>query len=129
MSVADARALVKMFAEDCVVHYGEFPVMRGKAELRPFVQSMFSNRLKEFVCQKTLRCLNGNAIGGTWTAKWVDAQDRQEEGGSRLRVLDHGRPAHRALGCRLQQLGRLTHYVFRSPGLMASDSPATPPAS
>lgn len=97
MSVAEARALVKMFAEvttsknvedflggftdDCVVHYGEFPVMRGKAALRPFVQNMFSDRLKDFACQKTLRCLNGNVIGGTWTATWVDSKTGKKKAG------------------------------------------------
>ena len=97
ISVEEARALVKLFAEvttsknvekflsgfteDCIVQYGEFPVMHGKDELRLFVQNMFSDRLKDFVCQKTLRCLNGNVIGGTWTAKWVDAKSGKNKTG------------------------------------------------
>ena len=147
MSVEDARALVKLFAEvttsknvedflggfteDCVVQYGEFPVMRGKDELRPFVQNMFSDRLKDFVCQKTLRCLNGNVIGGTWTAKWVDAKAGKKKTGRGFEfwIMDGKRIA--SLGRRLQQLGRMKCEItpFGLPGLIASDAPAIPPAS
>jgi hypothetical protein len=111
MSVADARALVKMFAEvttsknvedflggfteDCVVQHGEFPLMRGKDELRPFVRNMFSDQLQDFDCQKTLRCLNGNVIGGTWTAKWVDAKTgkRKASRGFEFWIMDGHRIA------------------------------------
>ncbi len=77
-----ARELVVLFAEvttskdvddflsgvtdDCVVQYAEFPIMRGKDELRPFVERLFSPNLHVFVCRKSLRCLSGNLIGGTW---------------------------------------------------------------
>ena len=88
-SVQEARELVALFAtvttamdvetflagftDDCIVQYGEFPVMTGKAAFRPFVERMFSPTLKNFTCQKTLRSLNGNVIGGTWSAEWTDA--------------------------------------------------------
>jgi ketosteroid isomerase-like protein len=97
ISVQEARDLVKLFAEvttsknvddflsgfteDCVVHYGEFPVMRGKAEFRPFVEQMFSDRLQSFVCRKSLRTLNGNVIGGTWIAEWTDARTGKRKQG------------------------------------------------
>jgi len=95
--LAEARRLVAMFADvttakdvdkflsgftdDCVVHFGRFAVMRGKQQLRPFVASMFSPRLKNFICRKTLRTLNGNVIGGTWTSEWVDAASGKKKFG------------------------------------------------
>lgn len=69
------------FTEDCVVQYGEFPTMVGKAAFRPFVEQMFSPKLKDFVCQKSLRTLNGNVIGGTWTAQWTDADSGKHKRG------------------------------------------------
>jgi len=88
ISPAEARRLVAMFAEvttskdverflsgftdDCVVQFGRFPTMRGKEQFRPFVASMFSPRLRDFVCRKTLRTLSGNVIGVTWMSEWID---------------------------------------------------------
>ena len=97
ISLAEARRLVALFAdvttskdverflagftEDCVVQFGRFPTMRGKQQLRPFVESMFSPRLKDFVCRKTLRTLSGNVIGVTWTSDWVDANSGKRKSG------------------------------------------------
>ena len=96
-TVQEARDLVALFAkvttskdvdeflggftDDCIVQYGEFPVMKGKDEFRPFVKNMFSPKLKDFVCQKSLRTLNGNVIGGTWTAAWTDADSGKKKAG------------------------------------------------
>lgn len=90
ITLAHARALVQQFAEvttskdvgafisgftdDCVVHYGQFPEIRGKAALRDFMTKMFPPRLKDFTCRKTLRSLSGNVIGVTWISEWTDAQ-------------------------------------------------------
>ena len=97
LSVQQAKDLVKLFAEvttsknvedfvsgfteDCVVQYGEFPVMVGKKQFRPFVEQMFSPRLEDFVCTKSLRTLNGNVIGGTWNASWIDAATGKTKAG------------------------------------------------
>ena len=96
-SLREARDLVKLFAavttsknvddflsgftDDCIVHYGEFPLMTGKAQFRPFVEQMFSPRLENFVCTKSLRSLNGNVIGGTWNATWIDGKSKQKKAG------------------------------------------------
>jgi len=69
------------FTDDCVVQYGEFPVMIGKSSFRPFVEQMFSPKLKDFVCEKTLRSLNNNVIGGTWAATWIDADSGKRKAG------------------------------------------------
>ena len=98
--LAEARRLVAMFAEittsanverflsgfteDCVVQFGRFPTMRGKEQLRPFVESMFSPRLKNFVCRKALRTLSGNVIGVTWTSEWIDANSGKQKAGRGL---------------------------------------------
>ena len=97
MSVQEARELVKLFADvttsknvddflsgftdDCVIQYGGFPQMTGKEQFRPFVEQMFSSRLKEFVCTKSLRTLNGNVLGGTWGANWIDAKTGKAKAG------------------------------------------------
>ena len=97
ITLQQTRDLVKLFAEvttsknvddflsgftdDCIVYYGEFPVMTGKAQLRPFVEQMFSPRLENFVCTKSLRTLNGNVIGGTWNATWTDGKSKQKKAG------------------------------------------------
>ena len=97
ISVQEARDLVKLFAEvttsknvdeflsgftdDSVVQYGKFPQMTGKGQFRSFVEQMFSPRLKDFVCTKSLRTLNGNVLGGTWNATWVDAKTGKAKAG------------------------------------------------
>ncbi len=77
----DVEAFLAGFTDDCVVQYNQFPVMHGKAALRPFVQEMFSPRLENFVCHKTLRCLSGNVIGGTWDATWTDSKSGKRKSG------------------------------------------------
>lgn len=77
----DVEGFLRGFTEDCVVQYGEFPTMVGKAAFRPFVVNMFSHKLKDFVCRKTLRTLNANVIGGTWTADWTDADSGNKKSG------------------------------------------------
>jgi ketosteroid isomerase-like protein len=51
----DVDAFVAGFTDDCIVHYGRFPEMRGKAALRAFMPRLFPSRLGDFVCRKTLR--------------------------------------------------------------------------
>ena len=96
-TVEDARDLVQLFAkvtssknvddflngftDDCIVRYGEFPEMRGKEVFRPFVEQMFSDRLKNFRCEKSLRSLSGNVIGGTWESTWTDAESGKKRAG------------------------------------------------
>jgi len=77
----DVDGFLAGFTEDCVVHFGRFSVLRGKGQLRPFVASMFSPRLKDFVCRKTLRTVNGNVIGVTWTSEWMDAGSGKRKAG------------------------------------------------
>ena len=77
----DVEAFLAGFTDDCVVQYNQFPIMRGKAAFRPFVQEMFSPRLKDFVCRKTLRCLSGNVIGGIWDATWTDSKSGKHKSG------------------------------------------------
>lgn len=97
LTVQEARGLVDLFArvttsrnvedflsgftDDCVVCYGGFAEMRGKESFRPFVQEMFSDKLKDFSCEKSLRCLNGNVIGGTWDTTWTDAESGKKKAG------------------------------------------------
>lgn len=42
---------------------------------------MFSPRMEDFSCEKTLRCLNGNVIGATWLATWTDAESGEHRVG------------------------------------------------
>jgi len=71
-SAKDADAFLDGFTDDCVVQYGAFPMLTGKKALRTLVKQMFSPRFDNFVCRKSLRCLNGNVIGGSWVSDWVD---------------------------------------------------------
>ena len=80
----DVERFLAGFTEDCVVHFGRFPVMRGKGQLRPFVATMFSPRLAHFVCRKTLRSVNGNVLGVTWTTEWRDASSGKMKAGRGL---------------------------------------------
>jgi SnoaL-like domain len=75
----DVEKFLSGFTDDCVVQYGPFPTIRGKQQLRGFTISMFSPKLKDFICRKTLRTLSGNVIGGTWTAEWVDAESGKKK--------------------------------------------------
>lgn len=77
----DVDEFLAGYTEDCVVRFGKHPEMRGKAELRPFVEDMFSPRLQDFVCKKTLRLVNGNVIGGTWTSTWTDEKTGKQKAG------------------------------------------------
>jgi hypothetical protein len=53
--------------------------MVGKRAFKPFVQQMFSPKLQDFVCRKSLRSINANVIGGTWSAEWIDADTRKKK--------------------------------------------------
>jgi hypothetical protein len=77
----DVDKFLSGFTDDCVVQFGRFPTMRSKREFRPFVASMFTPRLQDFVCRKTLRSLNANVIGVTWTSEWVDADSGKKKAG------------------------------------------------
>ena len=90
-SVADARAIVKRFAEvttslhvdtfvegftpDCVTSFNEFADMKGREALRQFMEPRFE-RLAEagsrFLCRKALRSLTGSTFGVVWFNEWID---------------------------------------------------------
>ena len=80
-SSKDVEAFVAGFTDDCVVQFGRFPEMHGKAALRRFAQGMFSDRLEDFTCRKTLRSLSGNVIGVTWISEWTDAATGERKKG------------------------------------------------
>ncbi len=80
----DVEAFLAGYTDDCVVQYGQFPVMHGKDALRPFVEQMFSPRLQDFVCRKILRCLSGNVLGVMWLATWTDAKSGKRKTGRGL---------------------------------------------
>jgi SnoaL-like domain len=75
----DVEKFLSGFTDDCVVAYAQFPIIYGKAQFHPFVESMFSPKLRDFICHKTLRSLNGNIIGGTWIAEWTDADSGKKK--------------------------------------------------
>ncbi|MDX2203560.1 MAG: nuclear transport factor 2 family protein [Hyphomicrobiaceae bacterium] len=89
ISLQDARALVRLFAEvttsqdvdafvsgfteECVVHFAPAPLIHGREALRHHMATFFTSQRRGFVCKKSLRALNGNVLGVTWTNRWTDA--------------------------------------------------------
>jgi hypothetical protein len=87
-TVAQARAIVKHMAEvtttkdpeafanghteDCIVGFIRGPMLRGRRELRDFMASRFGPDRVDYVCEKTLRTLNGNVFGVQWENRWTD---------------------------------------------------------
>ncbi len=87
-SVAQARAIVKRMAEvtsskdpdafanghteDCVVGFVQGPMLVGRRALRDFMAGRFGPDRVDYVCEKTLRTLNGNVFGVQWENRWTD---------------------------------------------------------
>ena len=87
ISVKDARALVKLFAdvttsrdadafcagftEDCVTWFPPQPELHGRKALRDFMAAGFAAFGDDFVCTKSLRTISGNVLGVTWVNTWT----------------------------------------------------------
>jgi nuclear transport factor 2 (NTF2) superfamily protein len=87
-SLEEAKGIVKLFAEvtttrnvddfiqgfteDCITNFNEFTII-GRENLKTFTANNFSKFPDNFVCQKTLRSLNGNVFGVIWVNNWSDA--------------------------------------------------------
>ena len=140
ISLAEARRLVALFADvttskdverflggftdDCVVQFGHFPTMRGKQQLRPFVESMFSPRLKDFVCPEPCAVARkgggeasvGGRAGQPLSRERTSSRDAdgvaRPEGNTNGRVSASARSARR--GRRHWHVRKL--HVLREPG-------------
>ena len=87
---ADIAGIVAGFAEDAVVHFGDFPEMRGREPIERFIRARFA-RQKNYRLQKHLRTLMGNIIGNDWDAQWEDGNTGKKMRGRGLEFWDmHG---------------------------------------
>lgn len=69
----DIEATVAGFTEDAVVHFGDFPELRGRPAIRDFMAARWV-RQKDYVFRKTLHAVTGNVFANTWEGQWVDGQ-------------------------------------------------------
>jgi nuclear transport factor 2 (NTF2) superfamily protein len=68
----DVDRMLAGFSDGVVVRFAEQPEMRGKAEVRQFLESRM-RRQQGYRLQKTFRALTGNVIANEWTGHWTDA--------------------------------------------------------
>ena len=111
-SVADARAIVKRFAEvttsldidtfaqgfttDCVTSFNEFAEMKGRDALRQFMGARFRHLRAAgsgFVCRKVLRALTGNIFGVIWLNEWIESRKPMRSKGVEFWVMKDGQIA------------------------------------
>ena len=64
--------VISGFTDDEVVRFADQPELRGKENVRKFLEARFS-RQKGYRLQKRLRMLEGNMIGNYWDGEWEDA--------------------------------------------------------
>ena len=72
-SAKDIPAIMDGFADDVIVTFADQPEIKGKLALRAFLEARFA-RQKDYRLNKTLRCVSGDLVVGTWTGNWQDAK-------------------------------------------------------
>jgi nuclear transport factor 2 (NTF2) superfamily protein len=63
--------LLAGFTEDCVVKFGDLPVLHGKAALERLFRSRME-RQKDYRLKKEFRALMGDMIANYWEGWWSD---------------------------------------------------------
>jgi nuclear transport factor 2 (NTF2) superfamily protein len=63
--------LLAGFTEDCVVKFGDLPVLNGKAALEKLFRSRLE-RQKDYCLVKEFRALMGDKIANYWEGCWED---------------------------------------------------------
>jgi hypothetical protein len=72
-STKDIPAIMAGFSEDVSVTFADQPKLQGKPALEAFLTARFA-RQTGYRLTKTLRCVSGNLVVGTWDGNWVDAR-------------------------------------------------------
>ena len=72
-AAGDVEAIVAGYTPDVVAHFGDFPEMRGPAEIERFLRARFA-RQRNYRLTKDLRSMSGNVISTYWEGTWEDAE-------------------------------------------------------
>jgi nuclear transport factor 2 (NTF2) superfamily protein len=72
-AAGDVEAIVAGYTPDVVAHFGDFPEMRGPAEIERFLRARFA-RQRNYRLTKDLRSMSGNVISNYWEGTWEDAE-------------------------------------------------------
>ena len=103
-AAGDVDTIVAGYTQDVVVHFGDFPEMRGPAEVEKFLRARFA-RQRNYRLTKDLRSMSDHVISNYWEGTWERRRDRQENARPGLGVLDYARRQDLDVGSRLQRLG------------------------
>ena len=76
----DLDAIVDLFDDDVCVVFADFPPMRGKAAYREFLEARLARQL-DYRPSTTVRCVDGEVIGASWEATWIDAKTGEKMNG------------------------------------------------
>lgn len=72
-AAGDVEAIVAGYTPDVVARFGDFPEMRGPAEIERFLRARFA-RQRNYRLTKDLRSMSGNVISNYWEGTWEDAE-------------------------------------------------------
>lgn len=72
-AAGDVDTIVAGYTQDVVVHFGDFPEMRGPAEVEKFLRARFA-RQRNYRLTKDLRSMSDNVISNYWEGTWEDAE-------------------------------------------------------
>ena len=72
-AAGDVDTIVAGYTSDVVVRFGDFPEMRGPAEVERFLRARFA-RQRNYRLTKDLRSMSGNVISNYWEGTWEDAE-------------------------------------------------------
>ncbi len=72
-SMKDIPAIMSGFSDDVTVTFADQPKIEGKQALEAFLTARFA-RQTGYKLTKTLRCVSGNLVVGTWDGDWIDAK-------------------------------------------------------
>jgi ketosteroid isomerase-like protein len=72
-SAKDTPAIMAGFSDDISVTFADQPKLHGKPALEAFLTARFG-RQTGYRLTKTLRCVSGNLVVGTWDGDWTDAK-------------------------------------------------------
>ena len=111
-STRDLDAIIDLFADDVFVVFADFPPMRGKEQYRAFIEARLARQL-DYRPDTTVRCVDGDVIGASWEATWVDAKTGE---------------AMRGRGCEFATLraGRVAELIVSFNAWAERTGPSTP---
>lgn len=81
----DIPTIMAGYTDDVVVHYADFPEIRGKEDLETFLRARFA-RMTNYKLSKTIDAVYENTIVNSWEGQWIDSKTAKKMSGRGIEV-------------------------------------------